>query len=104
MENALYQHAAVLEAAVYGLPDETWGEVVHAAVVLRQERGASEEALIAHCKGLLASFKAPRGISFLTELPKTGSGKICKRVLRGDAATCCCEGAAGASPLSADDR
>jgi fatty-acyl-CoA synthase len=89
VENALYQHSAVLEAAVFGLPDETWGEVVHAAVVLRPEQRASEEALIAHCKQLLASFKAPRGISFLTELPKTGSGKICKRVLRGEVASCC---------------
>ncbi len=92
VENALYQHAAVLEAAVYGLPDETWGEVVHAAVVLRQDRSASEEALIAHCKGLLASFKAPRGISFLAELPKTGSGKICKQALRRGDASCCRKG------------
>lgn len=82
VENVLYQHPAVLEAAVYGVPDETWGERVVAAVVLRPGRAASAEELEVFCRERLAAYKAPRLIRFLAELPRTGSGKLQKRALR----------------------
>jgi fatty-acyl-CoA synthase len=82
VENALYQHPAVLEAAVFGVPDEKWGESVKAAVVLRAGVAATAEEIIAHCRGCLAGYKAPRSIDFVPTLPKTGSGKILKRALR----------------------
>jgi acyl-CoA synthetase (AMP-forming)/AMP-acid ligase II len=85
VENALYTHQLVREAAVFGVPDEHWGEVVAAAVV-RIPGGTGRqlelEELIAHCRLFLAGYKVPRRIAFLEELPKTGSGKIQKRVLR----------------------
>ncbi len=82
VEHALYAHPAVLEAAVYGVPDPVWGECVRAAVVLRPAATATAEELIAFCRARLAAYKAPRGVDFLSELPRTGSGKIAKRVLR----------------------
>jgi fatty-acyl-CoA synthase len=83
VEAVLYEHEAVFEAAVYGMPDERWGEAVHAAVVLKPDAPPTSAAdLIAHCKEHLASYKAPKQIVFLSELPKTGSGKISKRDLR----------------------
>lgn len=81
VEHVLYQHAAVLEAAVYGTPDPIWGEVVSAAVVLRPGMSLSEEDLVAFCRPRLAAFKLPRRVGFLAELPRTGSGKILKRQL-----------------------
>jgi fatty-acyl-CoA synthase len=82
VENALYQHPAVLEAAVFGVPDEKWGEAVKAAVVLRPGATATADELIASCRGCLAAYKLPRSIDFIAALPKTGSGKIMKRSLR----------------------
>jgi fatty-acyl-CoA synthase len=82
VENALYMHPAVLEAAAFGVPDETWGETVRAAVVLRPGGSASADEIIALCRGRLAAYKIPRSIVFLDELPKTGSGKISKKALR----------------------
>ncbi len=82
VENTLYEHPAVLEAAVYGAPDETWGEVVRAAVVLRPGRQAGAQELVEFCRQRLAAFKAPRGVDFLDELPRTGSGKITKKALK----------------------
>ncbi|MBL8802927.1 MAG: long-chain-fatty-acid--CoA ligase [Planctomycetes bacterium] len=82
VENVLYEHAAVLEAAVYGLPDDVWGERVCAAVALRVGATASEPELIAFCRERLTHYKAPRTVRFVPELPKTGSGKIQKSVLR----------------------
>ena len=81
VEHVLYQHSAVLEAAVYGCPDAIWGEVVSAAVVLRPGMTLSEEELVAFCRPRLAAFKLPRQVGFLAELPKTGTGKILKRQL-----------------------
>ena len=82
VENVLYQHAAVLECAVFGVPDAVWGEAVTAAVVLRKGAAADAAELIAHCKQHIAGYKAPRAVRFLAALPKTGSGKIQKRLLR----------------------
>ncbi len=82
VESVLYEHPAVLEAAVFGVPDEIWGEVVCAAVVLKPQAAASEKALIEHCRVRLTGFKVPQKIVILKELPKTGSGKIAKRALK----------------------
>lgn len=86
VENVLYRHSAVQEAAVFAVPDPHWGEVVAAAVVLRADADADADALIAHCRAHLAGFKVPRQIRLMAALPRTGSGKISKRALRDDAA------------------
>lgn len=81
VEEALYQHPAVLEATVFGIPDDKWGEAVHAVVVPRGD--LTEEELIAFCREHIAGYKLPKSVSFQTEpLPKSGPGKILKRELR----------------------
>jgi fatty-acyl-CoA synthase len=82
VENVLYMHPKVLEAAVFSVPDEKWGEAVSAAVVLKKDESASEMEIIQFCKQHQASYKAPKSVVFLDELPKTGSGKIYKKALR----------------------
>jgi len=82
VENVLYMHPKLLEAAVFGVPDEKWGEAVKAAVVLRPGEAASEEEIVSFCKERLTHYKAPKSVDFLPELPKTGSGKITKKALR----------------------
>jgi long-chain acyl-CoA synthetase len=83
VEAAIYQHPAVREAAVFGIPDPQWGELVAACVVRKPGQALSEEELIAHCRRSLANYKIPRRIELSdTELPKSGSGKILKRILR----------------------
>ncbi len=82
VEYALYEHSAVLECAVLGVPDEKWGESVKAIVVLKQGQSAGEAELIEFVQERLGRFKAPRSVEFEHELPKTGSGKIFKKGLR----------------------
>lgn len=83
VEAVIYSHPAVLEAAVFGVPDESWGELVMAEVVLKPDMTLSTEELIAYCRQSLANYKIPRRVEFsVTELPKSGSGKILKKVLR----------------------
>ena len=83
VEAAIYEIPEVREAAVFGIPDEKWGELVAAAVVLKPGTNLSAEELKQYCKTRIASYKVPRHIEFMTEeLPKSGSGKILKRVLR----------------------
>ncbi len=82
VENVLYMHPKILEAAVFGVPDERWGEAVNAAVVLKADETATEDEIISFCKEYQASYKAPKAIHFLDELPKTGSGKMYKKGLR----------------------
>jgi acyl-CoA synthetase (AMP-forming)/AMP-acid ligase II len=81
VERVLYEHPAVLEAAIVARPDEKWGEVPHAYVLLRQDAVASEMDLIEFCRERLAHFKCPKAIHFGV-LPKTSTGKIRKNVLR----------------------
>ncbi len=85
VEGVLLRHPAVAEAAVVGLPHEKWGEAPYAFVVLRDGGQADEQELIAFIRDRLAHFKAPRGVSFVRELPKTATGKIQKYVLRSGA-------------------
>ncbi|MEV7689792.1 acyl-CoA synthetase [Streptomyces bungoensis] len=80
VEDALYTHEAVAEAAVIGLPDERWIEAVTAVVVPRGE--VTEEELVAHVRDKLTAFKAPKRVVFVDELPRNASGKILKRELR----------------------
>jgi acyl-CoA synthetase (AMP-forming)/AMP-acid ligase II len=83
VEAVLYEHPAILEAAVFGIPDPLWGELVTACVVLKPGTTLSAEEVIAHCRHSLANYKIPRRVEFFEgELPKTGSGKILKRALR----------------------
>jgi acyl-CoA synthetase (AMP-forming)/AMP-acid ligase II len=84
VERVLYEHDAVLEAAVIGRPDERWGEVPVAYVVLRDGATASADVLLAHCRAQLARFKVPKEITFIDALPRNPSGKVLKRELRGD--------------------
>jgi acyl-CoA synthetase (AMP-forming)/AMP-acid ligase II len=83
VERVLYEHAAILEAAVVGRPDERWGEVPVAFVVLRPDRTATAEVLLEHCRAELGRFKVPKDITFLDALPRNPSGKVLKRELRG---------------------
>ena len=82
VENVLYQHPAVHEAAVVAVPDEKWGETVRAVVVLKPGQQAESEEIIAFCKSRLASFKAPKGVDFVPELPKNPAGKILRKEVR----------------------
>ncbi len=82
VENVLYQHEAILEAAVIGVPDPHWGEAVTACVVVKDGCKLTEEELISFCKNEMAHYKAPKHIAFLESIPKTGSGKIYKKALR----------------------
>ena len=83
VEAVIAQHPAVHEAAVFGIPDPQWGELVMACVALKPGQALSADELIAHCRRFLANYKIPRRVEFSeTELPKGGSGKILKSSLR----------------------
>ena len=85
IEEVLYRHPAIMEAAVVARPDDTWGETPCAFVTLTDDgelASLSDHDVIAFCRANMAHFKAPRKVEFVTELPKTATGKIQKYVLR----------------------
>lgn len=82
VEQVLYRHPAVKELAVYGVPDPVKGEVVRAAIVLKEGATATGDEIIAYCRERIAVYKAPESVEFVKELPKSATGKILKRVLR----------------------
>ena len=82
VERVLYEHPAVLEAAVVARPDERWGEVPVAFVVARPGTAVTADALVEHCRSQLARFKVPKDVVFLDALPRNPSGKVLKRELR----------------------
>lgn len=82
VEDVLLQHRAIAAVAVVGLPHREWGEIVHAAVVLRPGAAASARELIEFCRVRIASYKKPSGITFVDALPVSPVGKVLKRELR----------------------
>lgn len=82
VEYILYEHKAVAECAVFGIPDEKWGELVHATIVLKEGEVATDKELDEFVRGKLARYKVPRHWEFADGMPKTGSGKILKKVMR----------------------
>ena len=82
VEDVLHDHESVLEVAVVGIPSPQWGEAVHAVVVLREGASVEPADLIAHCRGRLAAYKAPKSVDIVDDLPKNASGKILKREVR----------------------
>ncbi len=82
VEDRLYQHPAVAEACVIGVPDEKWGETVKALVVLKPGADATEADLIAHCRDSLTHFKCPTSVEFRTEFARTSTGKLQKFKIR----------------------
>ncbi|RJR50427.1 MAG: long-chain-fatty-acid--CoA ligase [Desulfobacteraceae bacterium] len=82
VENVIYQHPSVFECSVVSAPSEKWGEIVQAVVVLKPDRHAAEEEIIAHCKRSLAGYKCPKAVAFWDSIPKTIVGKIIKKDIK----------------------
>lgn len=82
VENVIMQYEGILETTVVGIPDEKWGEAVHAFVVMKPGEAENGDAIVSFCKERLAGFKCPKSVDFMAELPKSGAGKILKRDLR----------------------
>jgi acyl-CoA synthetase (AMP-forming)/AMP-acid ligase II len=82
IEEVIYTHEAVLEAAVIGVPDDYWGESVKAFIVLKEGMRATEDEIVDLCKKTIASYKKPRSVAFVQQLPKSPTGKILKRLIK----------------------
>ncbi len=82
VENVIYQHPAVAELAIYGVPDQLKGEIVKANIVLKPGHMITEEQIIEFCSHRMATYKIPRAIKFVDSIPKNPTGKVLKRILR----------------------
>ncbi|MEE8307220.1 MAG: hypothetical protein V3R81_08135, partial [Gammaproteobacteria bacterium] len=82
IEDTLYRHPHVLECAVIGIPDEKWGETPLALIVLKPDTSATSDELMAFCREHMAHFKCPSVVEFVSELPRTATGKLQKFKLR----------------------
>ena len=82
VENVLHSHPKIREAAVFGIPDEKWGESVCAAVILKENESLTEEEIIAYCRENIASYKKPRKVIFCESFPRNALGKIQKGELK----------------------
>ncbi|MGH7899927.1 MAG: AMP-binding enzyme, partial [Candidatus Binatia bacterium] len=82
IEETLYRHPAVLDVAVFGVPDQHWGEAIKAVVELKRDARSGADELAAFCKQRLAAYKCPRSFDFVDELPRDPNGKVLKRKLR----------------------
>jgi long-chain acyl-CoA synthetase len=82
IEDVLHRHAGVQDVAVFGVPDDTWGERLHAAIKPQPSANLTPDELIEFARAHLAGYKVPREISFHAELPRDAAGKLLKRVLR----------------------
>jgi long-chain acyl-CoA synthetase len=82
VEQYLYRHPAIKELAVYGIPDPEKGEMVCAAIVLKDGMRVTSDDIISYCRENLATYKVPKVVQFVSELPKSATGKILKRTLK----------------------
>jgi long-chain acyl-CoA synthetase len=82
VEEVLLRHPSVIEAAVFGIPDERWGEAVRAVVVLRPDANIEEDDIVAFCADSIARYKLPKRVDFADSLPRNAAGKILRRELR----------------------
>ena len=82
VEAALFAHPDIIDAAVIGVPNEKYGEVVKACIVKKEDSNLTEEDVINFCKDRIASYKKPQSIDFIDEVPRNASGKVLKKVLR----------------------
>jgi acyl-CoA synthetase (AMP-forming)/AMP-acid ligase II len=82
VENAIYGHPDVADVAVIGVPDDKWGEAVKACIVLRPGADPDAASIIAFARERIASFKCPKSVDFIAEMPRNPSGKILRRTLR----------------------
>jgi acyl-CoA synthetase (AMP-forming)/AMP-acid ligase II len=82
IENVIFNHPAVLDVAVFGVPDEKWGEAIKAVVQLKEGQKTTEEGILQWCEENLSRIKKPKSVDFMDELPRDINGKIYKRQLR----------------------